>query len=121
MICSFFSKNREKLILSIAAVITMCPIGAAQYTQLYLFPPFLIFMDRITKEYSKNDIFYAVGYILIFMPWQLPGNINQIFILTALPAMLAIQLKETITVFRQSGKTISEIIKTSWENQSHAG
>ena len=109
------------MIFSIAAVISLCPIGAAPYTQLYLFPAFLMFMNRIREKHVRSDLFYAVGYILLFMPWQLPGNINKIFILTVLPAMLAIQLTEVITAFRQSGKSVREIIKLSWNNQQYAG
>ena len=121
LVCSFFNNDREKMIFSIAAVISLCPIGAAPYTQLYLFPAFLMFMNRIREKHVRSDLFYAVGYILLFMPWQLPGNINKIFILTVLPAMLVIQLTEVITAFRQSGKSVREIIKLSWNNQQYAG
>ena len=96
LIYSFFSGNRERLCLATAAVIILCPTGAMPYTQLYLLPAFLLFMNRIRQTHSKEDVLTAAGYILLFMPFQLSEHINKTFVLTVLPLMLLIQLSGEI-------------------------
>ena len=96
LISSFFYGKKENLCLATAAVITLCPLGAMPYTQLYLLPAFLLFMNRIQQEHSKKDVLTAAGYILLFMPFQLSEDINKTFVLTILPLMLLIPLSDGI-------------------------
>ena len=67
---SFFSNSKEKLLLSTAGVLILCPIGAMRYTQLYLFPVFLLFLERIKKSYTQTDILSAFCYIVLLTPLQ---------------------------------------------------
>ena len=107
---SFLNNNRERMTLAIASVITLCPIGAAPYTQCYLFAPFLFFMNRASKSCSKFDIFMAAGYILLFMPYQFAGKINELFILFVLPAMLTAQCIIELKELKNSKKSFREIL-----------
>ena len=100
LICSFFNGRKEKLFFAAAAVIILCPVGAAPYTLLYLLPAFLLFVNRTQQGHSKTDVLTAAGYILLFMPFQLSENINKTFVLTVLPLMLLIQLSEETVELR---------------------
>ena len=96
----------------------LCPIGAGVYTMLYLFPAFLTFLTRTKEYHTKIDYIFATGYILLFMPLQLPGKINKIFIITILPAMLAIHLIGMLIEFSKSKNPFFIVIKNCLK--SHA-
>ena len=107
LVCSFIHGKKEELSFAIASVIILCPIGAMPYTQLYLFPSFLFFMERIRKKHTKADIFTAAGYILLLTPLQFGGIINKTFVCTVLPLMLAIQLsKEIYEIKKQRRRSV---------------
>ena len=107
---AFLNNNQERLALAIAAVITLCPVGAAPYTQCYLFMPFLLFLNRVNENSGKLDLFMAAGYILLLTPYQFAGRTNEIFILFVLPAMLICQCLSDLCKLKKSRKNIREII-----------
>ena len=115
---AFLNNNRERLTLAIAAVIALCPEGAMPYTQLYLFIPFLMFLNRVSVINNKLDIFMAAGYILLLMPYQLEKKTNELFILFVLPAMLAAQCLLEIYELGKSGKNFRQIITDCFKEKT---
>ena len=52
----------------------------------------------------------AAGYILLFMPYQFAGKINELFILFVLPAMLTAQCIIELKELKNSKKSFREIL-----------
>jgi hypothetical protein len=108
---AFFNNNRERLALATASVIALCPEGAAPYTQCYLFIPFLMFLNRVSKNHNKLDILMAAGYILLLTPYQFEGKVNELFILFILPAMLVSQCVAGVYELKTGKKSFRQILK----------
>ena len=67
----FFRPRTEwQLPLAIAAANCLLPRGAMSYTQLYLLPVLALFLSRNSGR--RGDYWYAVGFVLLLMPLQLP-------------------------------------------------
>lgn len=107
LIFSFINGKKEELSLAIASVMILCPVGAMPYTQLYIFPSFLFFVERIRQKHTKADIFTAAGYVLLLTPLQFSANINKTFVCTVLPLMLVVQLsKEICEIKKQRSQSV---------------
>jgi hypothetical protein len=97
LVCAVSGRDKHRLLLATAAVICLCPVGAMPYTQLYIFPAFIIFMYNIRKgESDLADLINAICYILLLMPLQLPFYFNKLFMVLLLPVMLLTNLATQI-------------------------
>ena len=60
------------------------------------------------KTYSQSAAHihvFAIGYFLLLMPYQFPGEVNELFIRFILPAMLMLQLAVMITELKMKTKS----------------
>lgn len=95
---AFFSKRDEFLILSVACIIILCPVGAGFYTLMYLAVPFISSYGN-----KKTPDFILLSYVLLLTPLRFPLEFNMLasqIILLFLPLYnLYQQIKQRDFVF----------------------
>lgn len=70
---AFFSKRDELLILSVACIIILCPVGAGFYTLMYLAVPFIS-----SYRNKKTPDFILLSYVLLLTPLRFPLELNML-------------------------------------------